>query len=142
MLIIFYISCQIGRPTLNTSITNIEWKEEMVVSPQWKLQLEQSLQKSFALEAVRSTDETHTIDVIQVSEALVSDDKQVGQIWSITITVMLENEHIITEEDRYLISRSNMIVSEQNRIQSYQRLLDRLSHQVILFYKYETDNEH
>jgi hypothetical protein len=141
MLIFFCISCHIGRPTMNTSIVEIEWKDESVVSPQWDIQLAQALEKNYAKENLKKVDNTHTIEVISIQEQLISDDPIAGQIWSITMVIRINNEHSIKEEDRYIIPRSNVMEADQNRILSYQRLVDRIAHQVTLFYKYEKNNE-
>ena len=141
MLIFLCISCHIGRPTMNTSIVEIEWKDESVVSPQWAIQLAQALDKTYAKENLNKADNTQIIEVISIQERLVSDDPIAGQIWSITMVIQINNKHSIKEEDRYIIPRSNVLEADQNRISSYQRLIDRIAHQVILFYKYEKKNE-
>ena len=141
MLFFLSLSCHIGRPTLNSSTPNLEWVENVVVSRQWEQQLEQAISKNSASENVEEVGETSRIEIITVQEVLVVDDPNVGQVWSVMMEIRIDGEQYIREEDRYRIETGALLEADQNRLECYQRLIDRISLQVILFYKYREMHE-
>ena len=135
MLIFLFLSCHFGRPTTSTTISDLQWEEQQGTSSQWKQQLYRSIESAARTENLQVSSEQKQIDIRAVDERLIQDDPQFGQIWSVTITIELEHGHSIMEEDRYIVPRQSSFQTIRNRDECYQRLLNRLAHRVILFYK-------
>ena len=119
----------------------MEWTEQSGISSQWRQQLYRSIESAARTENVQITDEHKDIAIQKVNERLIQDDPNLGQIWSVTMTIELDNEHSITEEDRYVVPEQSSIQAIRNRDECYQRMLYRLSHRIILFYKNQVPNE-
>ena len=113
----------------------MKWTEQEGISSQWKQQLYRSVESAARIENVHIDGEQRKIAIQEINERLIQDDPTVGQIWSVTITIELNNGRSMTEEDRYIVPRQSSLQTITNRDECYQRLLQRLTHRIVLFYK-------
>jgi hypothetical protein len=141
MLFFLFLSCHIGRPTFEVSVPEIRWQEDAVVSRQWEIQLERAIMKNIATESVQQKQDKSIVSITSLNERLVVDDPMVGQVWSVTITVQLDDGFTFQEEERYIVHLEDIGSADSERLSCYERLIDNVAYRVIIFYKYGKDYE-